>query len=194
MQTVTPDAILNDIDAQIIYFQYSYSTHPQYGCAEAVNDYFVIGGYSSYFPYLYSIVYSNGLSKLFSYRIDFEMPFKNKASLLITFYMLGPGNEAIYVQCYYVGIAEVLGISESIKKFRFYREGGATVLRPYTVLLSKKYGLMSFFDLNYLANFVEGSTPEFYNVAGIQSPTVKAGLYFSDWTNYFPFDENDIQI
>ena len=55
-------------------------------------------------------------------------------------------NEDIYMKCFLEMEDDVFGVIDSVKKFKFYKESGSTLLNDFTIVLSKHYGLLSFLD------------------------------------------------
>lgn len=177
------------------YFIYKDVTRDWNGCDSAMDAYFDFEYmYSELIPGMDSIIYENGISTFYENGIDFDFKFYNNAQYLDTVHLLSEYNEDIYLKCYFSGISDFLGITDSVKKFRFYRDGGTTELNDYTIELSKNYGFISFIDFNNLANYVEGSTAIFYSLIGINSDDINSGYNIPDWQDYFPYAVGDIRV
>lgn len=190
---LNPNVFVFDGDTITTYFAYENDNFNGYQCQDAVDDYFPYTGYNT-FAGLDSIVYVNGKTSLYNFAIDFNMTFNNHANTGDTFHMLSPDNHDIYVKCFLAMEDEVFGITDSVKKFKFYKESGTTLLNDFTIVLSKHYGLLSFLDFNDLANFDGYATPRYYSLIGLSTPSMELGFQHNDWSAFFPYSTGDIRI
>jgi|GEM_PF-1180115 len=190
---LNPHIVITVGDTTTSYFAYENIDFNEYTCQETVDAYFPIDGYDM-LPGLDSIVYVNGQTSLYGYGIDFLMTFNNNANTGDTFHLLSPDNEDIYMKCFLAMEDDVFGVMDSVKKFKFYKESGTTLLNDFTIVLSKHYGLLSFLDFYDLANFDGYGTPRYYSLLGLKTPSNTIGYQYKDWTNFFPYSTGDIRI
>ena len=189
------DSIKMEGEIVTSYFIYNDITRDWNGCDSVMQENFGFAYYySELIPGMDSIIYENGISTLYSNAIDFDFKFYNNAQYLDTFHLLSEENEHIYLKCYFSGISDFLGVTDSVKKFRFYSDDGTTLLNDYIIELSKNYGLISFIDFNHLANYIEGSGVAFYSLIGINTDIVNIAYKIPDWQEYFPYAAGDIRI
>lgn len=192
--TATTDSSKLSGDTTLIWPQYTDAELSVSGCSDEIEAFVLPSGTAFKFPYIEHIENVNG-KVIIDFGVDsWPIHFNAAASVGDTFHLGGFGDDNLYIECIFLGVENVLGLDDSIRKYKVYRDGGVTDLSDQTIVLSKNYGLVAFIDLYHLSYYSEGSTINNYEMIGWKSLMDNAGFQAPDWTEYFPLHTGDILI
>lgn len=191
------DTITLSGDASTTYFKYESTMSGLNDCLDELSDYIQNGllpvSQSSVLPHCDSIVEINDTSWLYGSNFIDKFPFLTKAALNQKWYPL-PDYSDLYLKCIFSGTGDVLGITDSIKKYKFYKDADVSPLTDFTIILSKNYGLIDFLDFNDVCYNPDTDYPEFHHMIGFKNDLMNIGYQLPAFIDYFPVDAGDIRI
>ncbi|MEZ5013698.1 MAG: T9SS type A sorting domain-containing protein [Chitinophagales bacterium] len=196
-QVLQCDSQSAGLDQWTDHFLYAEANDRWQGCTDAQSEYNMYFNYNfipSPISTLDSIVYTGGFANIHGTDIDYDMHFLLSAQVGDTFHMLPAPYTDIYTKCIFIGEDEVLGQTDSIRRYAFFKDGGSSVLEDRTLVVSKHSGLVAFYHFSELAQFDEGTEPAFFNLLGKETLTDTAGYILPDWNTFLPYYAGDILV
>lgn len=191
------DTIITEGPIRKTYFHYENTMQNVGDCLDEISESILTGTFlnsqSSVMPYLDSIISTNDSALLFGTNWIDSLLILQHPAINQTWFPI-PGNDNVYLKCVFSGTQPVLGITDSIKTFRFYKTTGTFAMSDFDIRLSKTYGLISFPDFDQLVYDPETTSPVLHQLIGLSNAAEHIGYSMPGYDDYFPSGPGDILV
>lgn len=191
--TVTPDSNYVSGDTVFTLFQFSDTPLSASGCTNEIEDYLYAGGSLFLFPYVDYLAKVGDLTVITFGSGEYQMRFNTMCAKDDTFHLGGNLDPDLYIICNDVRIDNIFGTLDSVREFQVLHDSGYDISLENTFILSKTFGLLSFYDFNQLPYYAIASM-QYFEMIGIEGPIGDKGFKPPFWKDYFPLQVSDVLI